>query len=147
MKEQNNILNSALFEHLDIFIKIVDNFDFNSNKKHLFFFKSSDNEFLALLSDIIKATKLPETEYELIEVADSKKINLGLIFFSKTCESSLFFGFTSEELGIPSFFKNYHAFRLRDKNLLLAESLQLLNTNQTSKKKLWSQLKLILNIV
>lgn len=146
MNKQNIILSSGLFENLDIFTQINENLNPDCDKKYIFFYKSRDIEQMPLLRDIIKATKLPETDYDLLEIPSDKRINMGMLFDNQHGDSFIFFDFEPGELGIPDLFKKYQAFKLREKNILLAEALKVLNFNQESKKMLWSQLKNLLNI-
>ncbi len=147
MDKQNNILNLALFENLDIFTKNKQYKDIAVENEVFYFYKSNNSSYFNLLNDIIKATKIDMDKIKTVEISETENVNMGKFYDDSKCEVLIFFGFTNDELGIPSICKKYQTINLRNKTLLLAETLEVISNDKASKNLLWKSLKEIFNIL
>lgn len=147
MDKQNNILNLALFENLDIFTKNIQYKDIAVENEVFYFYKSNNSSYFNLLNDIIKATKIDMDKIKTVEISETENVNMGKFYDDSKCKVLIFFGFTNDELGIPSICKKYQTINLRNKTLLLAETLEVISNDKASKNLLWKSLKEIFNIL
>lgn len=147
MDKQNNILNLALFENLDIFTKNKQYKDIAVENEVFYFYKSNNSSYFNLLNDIIKATKIDMDKIKTVEISETENVNMGKFYDELKCKVLIFFGFTNDELGIPRICKKYQTINLRNKTLLLAETLEVISNDKASKNLLWKSLKEIFNIL
>jgi hypothetical protein len=123
----------------------------NNGRKIFIGVTSNDGEILkpadrTLLQKILAAVKLSEDDVFIASINDILPASFNNFIEGNAFDKLFFFGVEPIQFNWHLDIVQYQRTFFSDKELLFAESLSVLSTNDLAKKKLWMQLQLIFNL-
>lgn len=133
-------------------IDIINVKHIGSNKSKIFIaVMGSDKDIISgdertLLQKILAAVKLSEEDVFIAALNATEPIAFNNFISLNKFEKLFFFGITPAQLGWHIEMLPYQKMRFMEKDILFVESLDVIKTNEQSKKKLWAQLQTIFSL-
>ncbi len=146
MDSHYNLLSADIYEHIDIFTNSKDYYQYPTDKDVLLFSRITTPAEDALLTDILKATKLDMNIVAIYKVPDDQQINLGNFFDAPNTKTCICFGLKATDIGIHFDLKAFQPMMLKSKKLLLSPPLADLALNKNLKIELWKCLQTVFSI-